>query len=94
MHDSLFENQNALDVPSLKNYAAKLGLNTDKFNKCLDSGEKSAIIDKDVQEGEAEGVSGTPKYVFKNLATGEVKEISGAQPIENFRTVIQSMLQS
>ena len=40
-HDLLFNNQQALDTASLKGYATSLGLNTDTFNTCLDSGEKA-----------------------------------------------------
>ena len=36
-HDKLFENQRALMPENLKSYAAELGLDTAKFNSCLDN---------------------------------------------------------
>ena len=85
-HDLLFENQNALDSDSLKGYAEELGLDTDQFNECLDSGEMSAEVDADLAEGSSYGVQGTPAF----FVNGEL--ISGAQPIENFRPVIDKYL--
>src|SRR3989344_4720461 len=38
-HNMLFENQQALDIASLKSYASEVGLDTAKFNSCLDNGE-------------------------------------------------------
>ncbi len=61
----LFKNQSALDVPSLKKYAADLGLNTARFNTALDSGEYAAEIEHDVEDGEQYGVDSTPS-IFVN----------------------------
>ena len=38
-HDIMFENQAALDIASLKQYAGNLGLDTGQFDECLDSGK-------------------------------------------------------
>jgi protein-disulfide isomerase len=48
-HDLLFQNQGALDVASLKNYAQAAGLDAEKFNQCLDSGEKASAVQADVE---------------------------------------------
>lgn len=61
----LFKNQSALDVPSLKKYAADLGLNTARFNAALDSGEYASEVDHDVEDGEQYGVDSTPS-IFVN----------------------------
>jgi predicted DsbA family dithiol-disulfide isomerase len=59
-HDSLFENQQALDVEDLKTRAVNLQLDTAAFNMCLDSGRQVEVIKKDIVEGNKVGVTGTP----------------------------------
>ncbi|MFH1425229.1 MAG: thioredoxin domain-containing protein [archaeon] len=79
-HDKLFENQERLDVNSLKTYASQLGLDSGKFNKCLDSGEMAEEVRKDLADGQKAGVRGTPAF----FVNGEL--ISGAQ---SFKAVEQ-----
>lgn len=61
-HDKLFANQNALTVDNLKTYAKDLGLDTSKFNSCLDSGTMEATAKKDAADGTSYGVGGTPSF--------------------------------
>ncbi|VVC03333.1 Thioredoxin [Candidatus Burarchaeum australiense] len=61
-HDALFTNQGALDITSLKGYAALLGLNQTSFSDCLDGGLKVAAVEKDFQDGLALGIDGTPTF--------------------------------
>ncbi|HEY3601756.1 MAG TPA: thioredoxin domain-containing protein [Chthoniobacterales bacterium] len=86
MHDAMFADQKKLGVEQLKATAASLGLNTDNFNKCIDSGEKHAIIQADLKEGQAAGVSGTPA-IFVNG-----RFFSGVVPMEQLTTVIDDEL--
>lgn len=62
-HDTLFLNQSAPDAFSdarLKAMAETLGLDTAAFNACLDSGEKRALVDQSLADGQALGVDSTP----------------------------------
>jgi|GEM_PF-948450 len=59
-HDKLFENQNALAGDNLTKYAEELALDMEKFNECLDSGEKEAIVKRDMDEASSRGAGGTP----------------------------------
>ena len=86
MHDKLFENQDALDVSSLKTYSQQIGLNTREFNKCLDSGEMADEIKKDISDGESAGVSGTPAFFING------RFLSGAQPFSAFKQIIDEEL--
>lgn len=86
MHDTLFANQNNLDVDSLKDFAKELNLNTSTFNGCLDSGQYEQRIQSDLAEGTKDGVSGTPA----TFVNGEL--ISGAQPYDVFKTAIDQAL--
>ncbi len=62
-HDLLYENQGALDVASLKGYAARLGLDTAEFNASLDSGRMAARVQQDIADAKALGITGTPTFV-------------------------------
>jgi protein-disulfide isomerase len=86
LHDAMFGNQGELGVDQLKAKAASLGLNADKFNKCLDSGEKAAAIQADIKAGSAAGVSGTPAMFING------RFINGAVPLDNITTVIDDEL--
>ena len=91
MHDKLFTNQTALDIPSLKSYAGGLGLNQAKFDDCLDSGTHAAEVQKDMADGQAAGISGTPGFwVIGKDGKGEI--ISGAVPFSNFQAAIDRHL--
>ena len=67
---------------SLKAKAAGLGMNADKFNNCLDSGEKAAAIQADQKAGSEAGVSGTPAMFVNG------RFINGAVPIDQITPII------
>jgi len=87
-HNKLYENQDSLDIQSLKEYAADLGLDTQKFNSCLDSGEMAPEVQADFMAGQAAGISGTPSFFING------QKIVGAQPYAVFRDAIESALKS
>jgi len=86
MHDKIFENQGAIGVDSLKTYASELGLDTNQFNSCLDSGKYASEVQKDFSDGKAAGVSGTPTFFVNG------KKLVGAQPYEAFEQIINQEL--
>jgi protein-disulfide isomerase len=63
----LFKNQTALDVPSLKKYAADLGLDTARFNAALDSGQYAAEVEHDLEDGQQYGITGTPTIFINGV---------------------------
>jgi protein-disulfide isomerase len=85
-HDKLFANQMALSNDDLKKYASELGLDTAKFNQCLDNREKMQVVQKDITAGQEMGVTATPTFFI-----GDYKLI-GAQPFETFKKVIDEKL--
>src|SRR3569623_1028714 len=65
MHDKLFENNTALDRPSLDKYAQDLGLNMSKIKADLVSGKYKSTIQETTKEGTTVGVTGTPAvFIF------------------------------
>ncbi|QRK05107.1 thioredoxin domain-containing protein [Archangium violaceum] len=87
-HDTLFANQKALEVPQLKEHAKKVGLDSAAFDKCLDSGAKAEIVKADMADGQKVGVNGTPAFFINGIL------LSGAQPFDEFKSVIDSELQA
>jgi protein-disulfide isomerase/uncharacterized membrane protein len=59
---TLFQNQSALDTPSLIGYAARLGLDQGEFERCLASPAAAAKVAADVAAGAAAGVESTPTF--------------------------------
>jgi protein-disulfide isomerase len=86
MHDKLFESGVTGGVDAFKQYAVELGLDTASFNSCLDSGQMAAEVQKDMAEGQANGIRGTPGFIING------KVISGAQPFAAFQQVIEAEL--
>ncbi len=86
MHDHMFQNQTALSVPDLKAAAKKLGLDSAKFDSCLDKGEKASLVNNDMEEGRKIGVKSTPTF----YVNGQLVE--GARSIEVFSEIIDSEL--
>ena len=86
MHDLLFEKGVAGGVSSFKQFAVDLGLDAKEFDDCLDSGKMASEVAKDMQDGQAIGISGTPGFVIN----GQL--VSGAQPFTVFKQVIDGEL--
>lgn len=79
-YDALFSDQSRLDIPSLKQRAQTLGLNTATFNTCLDSGSQAATIQKDRDEAQKIGVNSTPTVFINGRLLGgrsyaEIQEV-------------------
>jgi protein-disulfide isomerase len=77
-HDLIFANQSAIDVDSLKAYAEQLGLDTGTFNDCLDDGKRSSEVEKDSEDAQSYGVTGTPAFFING------RLVSGATPFEDY----------
>jgi protein-disulfide isomerase len=86
MHDMIFENQHAMGVGNLKSYAEGMGLDSQLFNQCLDSGKYSQEVLDDQQDGARYGVSGTPTFFING------KIVVGAQPYSVFKEAIDAEL--
>ncbi len=86
MHDKMFANQKALSVEDLKKYAAEIGLDVAKFEADMNSDAVKAQVKADMDLANKLGIRGTPN----SLVNG--KEVSGAQPFENFQKVIDEEL--
>jgi len=73
-------------VVNLKTEAKKLNLDQDKFDKCLDSGDKASLVKADMDDGSKVGINGTPGF----FVNGRILE--GAVPYAQFKTIIDEEL--
>jgi len=80
------QQDSAISVANLKKFAKDLKLNTGKFNKCLDSGEKKTAVDKDTAYGQSLGVQGTPGFFING------QFLAGAFPFEFFKEIIDKQI--
>jgi protein-disulfide isomerase len=93
MHDILFANRTQLSRRNIVGWAAKIGLDMNRFNADLDSDAIKKAVLKDTQDGDKAGVEGTPtvfidgqRYngnlaldAIKPVIDGELKRIAAAK---------------
>ena len=96
MHDLLFENQAALEANDLSRYAASLGLETSRFQQCLDASRFAPGIRKHISEANTAGLSGTPSFLIgivqPNSTVKITKKIVGARPYNDFKAAIDEVI--
>jgi protein-disulfide isomerase len=87
MHDTLFENQPALDIESLVGYAEELGLDVERFATEMENQVYAPRVREDFISGIRSGVNGTPTF-FINGARHE-----GTFDFETMLEAIQARMQ-
>jgi protein-disulfide isomerase len=85
-HAELFAENVQLDRAGLDSVATKTGLDAAAFKACVDERKTQALVEADVKDGEAAGVSGTPAFFINGIP------LRGALPLEEFRKVIDEEL--
>ncbi len=95
MHNQLFANQKKLSDWDAR--AAAVGLDTAKFDACLESGKYDQDVRKDIGLTQAASVSGTPGFYFADTQPGSskvttVKFVGGAQPFPAFKSQLDTLL--
>lgn len=61
-------------------------LDANKLSSCISSGEKKAIVDADISQGNSLGITGTPAFFING------KLLGGAFPFESFKEIIDKEL--
>ncbi len=97
MHDRLFANQNSLEPAMLTAHAQAVGVDTKKFQACLDAGKYAADIRKDINEANKLGITGTPTTVIGMTQPNDpkvkiVRVIRGAQGYNAFKAAFDELL--
>ena len=92
LYSSLFENQGQITADNLKEkatgYLAGTGIDMAKWNDCFDNKKSLPQVKAQMQEGSSVGVRGTPGFIING------RLVSGAQPFESFKNVIDDELAS
>lgn len=86
LHDEMFADQSKLSKDNLKQTAKSLGLDSGKFDKCLDDNKYIAQVEQDIQQGKDIGVKSTPTFYVNGML------VAGAQPVEIFSEIIDQEL--
>jgi len=94
-HSTLFNNQGDIQdgwasSDALKQFAIDLGLDSEMFDECLDSGKYSDRVSYNAEVATSNGVEGTPHFFIVG-PDGTVKQIAGPQPSIVFDATILSL---
>jgi protein-disulfide isomerase len=87
-HDLLFENQSDLTLENLKSLAQIVGLETIKFNQCLDAKKYLGKVQIDLQDGAKLGIQGTPTFFINGIS------VEGVIAYDQFKLAIESLEQA
>lgn len=90
-HDALYEalyarNTSAYSQEGLRSMATDLGLETEPFDACLESGKYTDRVREESRESQDRGVTGTPTFFINET------KIVGAQPFAAFKAAIDAEL--
>jgi len=85
-HDVLFTQSPQLALEDLRRHAGQVGLDVTKFDGCLAAGVHKATVQRDLDEGNRLGITGTPAFFING------RTLSGAQPLEAFTRLIEQEL--
>ena len=82
LHDRMYAKQTALAVSDIKGYAAAIsGIDSAKFNACLDGGAMAAQVASEENEGAGIGIRGTPGFLVYSKSAKSDALVAKLQPI-------------
>jgi len=85
MHDVLYENQDALDADKLPDYAARIGLDVERWKRDAASSEVQQQISADIREARDNGIDSTPTFIVNGKQLGD-------RSLDNFKQLIDAAL--
>ncbi|MBF5041118.1 thioredoxin [Aggregicoccus sp. 17bor-14] len=85
-HDTLFANQRNIEDADLEKYAGQVGLDVARWKRDMQDPKLAEVISHDQAQAQKLGASGTPAFFING------RFLSGAQPIDNFKAVIDEEL--
>ena len=86
-HDYLYERASSLGTSDLKRYAGELGLDKEKFDRCLDSGQHQMTVDQDLQDAYRRRFRGTPSFLVND------QPLAGPPNFQYLQSLIEPVLQ-
>ena len=88
LHDAMFEDQSKLARPDILATAARVGLDADALESCLDEGRSAAVVERDRTLGTEVGVRGTPTFFIDG------QRQVGALPEEGLVELVEAALEA
>lgn len=85
-HDLIFQNQQSLSSASYKQWVGELGLDVQQWEACTKDPKQLQEVRKDLADGSAVGVQGTPAFFING------RMVIGAQPYSVFEQLIEGFL--
>lgn len=82
---------NGFPLSGLRPLAEEIGLDGRAFEECMDSGRMRERVDRDYQDGQTAGVTGTPAGFLLNR-DGDMRFIAGALPVEELQKLVDELL--
>lgn len=101
MHDWLFENQDAWSsandaADQFRKQAIAMGADGTKYDACIADPKTQERLDKDLKDGAALGVRGTPAFFLYKTENGKEvgspTPLSGALPYPQFSAALDGLL--
>jgi protein-disulfide isomerase len=98
LYDILYKNQGAensgwANKDNLKKFASQIpGLDTGKFNSCLDSGKYLSLVQNDLAFASSLGLQGTPAFIIEKRDGSNPELLPGAYPFPAFQALINKKL--
>jgi protein-disulfide isomerase len=86
-HDLIFANATTLGDEDLKRFAEELNLDVAAWEQCVAERKFAEKIDADIAAAASAGIAGTPAFTINGVL------FSGAKPVEDFVSVIESELE-
>jgi protein-disulfide isomerase len=93
MHDVLLEHQDSLGFRDLLGYAARLGLDVERFEEDLRTRTGAGRIAQDVDSADLSAVSGTPTFFINGLrhyGAYDIETLSAAVKAARARELVRS----
>jgi protein-disulfide isomerase len=87
MHDAMYDDQNSLTEPALKETAKRLGLDADGFAACLADPATKVSVRTDASAADQLNLSSTPSFLING------RPLQGSVPLDKFESIIDDELQ-
>ncbi len=100
LHDKLFAHYGKYADTEVAGYAQESGADPTLFQKCVESDRYAKVVSESMEQGVAAGIDGTPTFLIGVVDPADpgklksVKTVVGAQSLEQFRAVINSVIDS
>jgi protein-disulfide isomerase len=88
LHDKMFANFRQISQPNILRWAEESGLDMVKFKADLQSGKHKAMVEREMKEGMAAGVMGTPTFFING------KRYNGPFELESLKPILEAELKA